>query len=99
MYLVKCTTAVVLKQLSNEGVVERAAFRGTSAGMRMNVAFYADIEYFGIVHKDAEFANGKWYFMRRGGRRQVSSFQSRAKVLNEPRAEQRHQKPLLRRPQ
>jgi hypothetical protein len=55
---------------------------------------YADVEYFGVLYKDAEFLNRRWYFERRHGEVTAFKFQTRVKLLTEPSDQPRYRNKL-----
>jgi hypothetical protein len=51
---------------------------------------YADVEYFGLVYKDARCRNERWYFERLCGQASPFKFQNRVKLLNNPISKRRY---------
>ena len=50
---------------------------------------YADVEYFGVIYRNAMLLNGRWYFHRRAGARSAFTFPSRVKLVNQPQPQPR----------
>ncbi len=50
---------------------------------------YADVEYFGIVYRDAELVAGTWYFQSPHAGLCAFAFQDRVKPLHEPQPQPR----------
>ncbi len=53
---------------------------------------YADVDYLGIVYRDAEYINGLWYFQREPGEMHAFIYQERVKQLNPPQPKPRHRR-------
>ena len=53
---------------------------------------YGDVEYLGIVYKDAEFVNGTWYFEQLPGEVYAFTFQERVKSTNDLQTTPRHRR-------
>jgi hypothetical protein len=51
---------------------------------------YADVDYLGIEHCDAEYLNGVWYYERRIGEVYAFPQQSRVRLLNDLQVCPRH---------